>query len=81
MITYCHFGVKQGQKILKIGTLANFGLGNSNMTLIFEIDNVFINYSYNVDTLSLGCQTRSENSESLYPGQFWVGEFKYDIRF
>ena len=45
MMTYCHFGVKQGQKILKIGTLANFGSGNSNMKFVSEIDNVFINYS------------------------------------
>ena len=44
MMTYCHFGSKQGQKILKICTPTNFGSGNSNMTFVTEIDNVFINY-------------------------------------
>ena len=58
----CHFYVKQGQKILKIGKQGNFGSGNSNMGSIFQIDEVLINYSSNDDMVSLSCQTRSMSS-------------------
>ena len=43
--------------------MAKFGFGNSNMAFTFEIDNIFINYSYNVDTMSLWCQTKSKYSK------------------
>ena len=42
----CHFRVKQGHKILKMGMQVNFGSDNSNMTFFFQIDKVFIDYSY-----------------------------------
>ena len=41
----CHFYVKKAQKILKIDTRGNFGSGNSDMVSLFQIDEVFINYS------------------------------------
>ena len=57
MMTWCHFPVKQGQKVRKIGTQGNFGSGSWNMTFLFKIDEVFINYSWNDDMMSLSCQT------------------------
>ena len=44
-VTYCHFGVKQSQRMVKIGKVVNFVSENSNMTFIFEIDEILINYS------------------------------------
>ena len=64
----CHFYVKKGQKVLKIGTRGNSGLGNSDMVSIFQIDEVVINYSSNDDMVSLLCQTSSENSKNWHPG-------------
>ena len=56
---------------LKICRVGNFGTGNPNMALISEFDQIFISYSYKMtydDILSFWCETRSENSENLYPG-------------
>ena len=64
----CHFYVKNGQKILKIGTRGNFGTGNSDMVSIAQIDEVLINYSSNDDMVSLSCQTSSENSKNWPSG-------------
>ena len=44
----------------------NFEVINSNMTLICEIDEAFINYSYHDDKLSFGCQTTSDNNKNWY---------------
>ena len=33
-----HFGVKRGENKVKVGIITNFGMGNSIMTLGFEID-------------------------------------------
>ena len=52
-------------KSLSICTPANFGSRNSNMTLVCEIGKIFINYSYTHNSISLGCQTRSEMFEKL----------------
>ena len=38
--------VKRVYKNMKIGRVYNFGMGNSIMTFIFQIDLLFINYSY-----------------------------------
>ena len=43
-MTYCHFGVKRGQEMIKIGRMADVSSESSAMTLIFEIDMFFINY-------------------------------------
>ena len=51
MMTPCHLLVKQVQKVLKIGTPTNFGSSNSNMTFVFEIDDVLTNYSQNISKL------------------------------
>ena len=67
-MTYCHFGVKQRQKIMKIGMPASFEAVSSNMTFIFEIDKVLIKYSQNRDIVSLWCQTTSENYKNWYGG-------------
>ena len=45
---------KKGQKRIIFGRLANYGSGNSNMTFIFEIDKIFINYSQKVTHCHFG---------------------------
>ena len=67
-MTMCHFGVKLGRNILKIGTRGNFRSENSNMTSIFEIKEDFINYSWNVT--SLGREVRIQ----IYNTRFWKSE-------
>ena len=44
-VTCCHFDIKRSQKKTKFVMMPNFGTENSDMTFIFEIDKVFINYS------------------------------------
>ena len=34
----CHFGVKRGENKIKVGIMTNFGMGNSIMAVVFEID-------------------------------------------
>ena len=34
---------------MKIGRVTNFGMGNSIMAFMFQIVQIFINYSYNDD--------------------------------
>ena len=45
MMTACQNSVKQHQKLLKLTTMTNIGMGNSNMTTISTFDIIFINYS------------------------------------
>ena len=47
MVTQCHLGVKQGPKILKIGTLAVFRLGNSNMSYTYDHTRICSNHFEN----------------------------------
>ena len=54
-VTYCDFGVKENERMVKIGMMLNFGSENLNMIFIFEIDEVVINYSLKL--------TKSENGE------------------
>ena len=51
-MTCCHFGVKQGWNKMKLGMVTNFGTASSFFTLVFEIDEIFINYSCSSDMLS-----------------------------
>ena len=44
-MTGCHLRIKQGQRKMKFGAMAKFRVGSSNMTFIFDIDAIFINYS------------------------------------
>ena len=44
-VTCGHFGIKWGQEMMKFIMGTNFGMENSFMTIIFEIDQIFINYS------------------------------------
>ena len=44
-MTYCHFHIRRSQKKTKFGRVTMFGVGNSKMTLVFEIDEFLINYS------------------------------------
>ena len=37
-MTCCHYGVKRRENKTKVGIMTNFGMGNSIMTLVFEID-------------------------------------------
>ena len=34
---------------MKIGRVADFGMGNTIMTFIYQIDQIYVNYSYNDD--------------------------------
>ena len=72
-VTYCHFSVKQNQRMVKIGMMLNFGSENPNLTFIFEIDEVLINYSLKV--------TKSANGENRYDALFRVIECKFDLYF
>ena len=45
-MTCCHCPVKQGQKMLKIDTPDIFTSRKLNMKLVFQIDQILINYSY-----------------------------------
>ena len=54
MMSSYHLLVKQVQKILKIGTPTNFGSRNSNMTMVFEIDDVLIKYTKNDEVKNMG---------------------------
>ena len=45
-VTSCHSSVKLRRQSLKIGTRGIFGSRRSNMTPVFKIDRVFINYLY-----------------------------------
>ena len=49
---------------MKIRSLANFGMQNSIMAFIFEINQIFINYSYIDDMLPFWYQTRSQKHEN-----------------
>ena len=44
--------------------MANFRMGNSIITFIFQIDQIFIDYSYNDDMLPFWYQTRSKKHEN-----------------
>ena len=44
---------------MKIGRVANLGMGNSIIAFIFQIDQIFINFSYCFDMLSFQYQRRS----------------------
>ena len=66
MMKPCQLRVKQGQKILKICAHTNFGSGNLNITFILNIDELFIIYSLNNDTMSFVRQARSKNSKNWY---------------
>ena len=41
----CYFGTKTGQPQMKYGVVTKFGTANSFITITFEIDIIFINYS------------------------------------
>ena len=45
-MTCCHCPVKQSQKMLKIDTPDIFTSRKLNMKLVFQIDQILINYSY-----------------------------------
>ena len=43
-MAYCHFHIRPSQKNIKICGMANFGVENSNMAFVIEIDAILINY-------------------------------------
>ncbi len=61
-MTTCRLGVKQTQIGQKLSANANLRSEISNMALVFYFDILLINYSYNKDNLSFGCQTDSKLS-------------------
>ena len=48
-MTCCQSSAKQAQMKMKIGILININMTKSNMTFVFNIINVFINYSLKSD--------------------------------
>ena len=82
IMTYCHFPVKQGQNMLKIGTWGIFESGRTNMTSVFEIDQNFINYSYMMTYCHLPVKQGRNMLKICTWGIFESGRsIKYDISF
>ena len=53
---------------MKIDRVAYFEMGNSIVAFIFQIDQIFINYSYNDDMVSFCYQSRSQKHENMEMG-------------
>jgi hypothetical protein len=58
---------------MKIGRVANFGMRNSIMAFIFEIDQIFINYSYIMTCCHFGITRGHRNMKIVRVANFGMG--------
>ena len=66
---------------MKFGMATIFGMANSILAFIFEIDAFFIKYSWSDDKVSKTYKERSQNNEIRYGDYFWDGQFNSGIYF
>ena len=53
--------VKRGHRNITIGRVGNAGMGNSIIAFIFQIDQIFINYSYMMRCCHFGIKRGHKN--------------------